>query len=48
MKKQVQSERFPPDYSQRVYGAGGLHAALRVARARHRRGLADVRLPLRA
>lgn len=24
MKKQVQTERFPPDYSQRVYGAGGL------------------------
>jgi gentisate 1,2-dioxygenase len=24
MKKQVQSERFPPDYSQRVYGSGGL------------------------
>jgi gentisate 1,2-dioxygenase len=24
MKKQVQSERFPSDYSQRVYGAGGL------------------------
>ncbi len=24
MKRQVQSERFPPDYSQRVYGSGGL------------------------
>ena len=24
VRKAVQSERFPPDYSQRVYGAGGL------------------------
>jgi gentisate 1,2-dioxygenase len=24
LKKQVQSERFPPDYSQRAYGSGGL------------------------
>ena len=46
VKRVMQSERYTPDYSQRVYGAGGLHAALRLAHARHRQRLADVCLSL--
>ena len=36
-KKKQQSERFPPDYSQRVYGEGGLMPRFLVAQARRRR-----------
>ena len=40
--KKEQTERFPPDYSQRIYGYGGLMPRFVATKARRRPLLADV------
>ena len=47
-KKKQQTARCPPDYSERVYGHGGLRAAFPRITSRRRALFAHVRLPLGA